>query len=175
MTGDTDPRLHPCPHPSLTPGPGQCATSRRSRRSRSGCNSSLPPSHSSAPIRIPCFTPHVLQASHHSTWKPILFHTTRPASVHASHHSSCELHTTCPARLHASHHSSCELHTTVPSNRLCFTPHILQASILHTTPPDADFASHHTRPVSFTPLDLEADFVSHHSSCKPAGFTPHVL
>ena len=34
---------------------------------------------------------------------------------------------------------------------------------------------HTTRPASFTPLDLEADFVSHHSSCKRTCFTPIVL
>ena len=115
------------------------------------------------------FTPHVLQA--------YMLHTTRPESLHALHHPSCEIHTTLPASLHASHHNVLRashhtsaslhvshhvswkpllLHTTRPAS---FTPHILQACMFHTTRPASQlcFISH----------VLEADFVPHHSSCKP--------
>ena len=98
------------------------------RRSRSGCNPSLP---------TPAFLcPH-----------------SRPV-----------LHTTHPASLHASHHAFCELHTTRPGSRFCFIPLVLQAYMLHTI-----------HPASLTPLVVEADFASHHSSRKPSCFTPHVL
>ena len=108
------------------------------------------------------FTPLILRVSHHTFWKPILLHTTHPASLHASHHSSCEihtthsgsrfgctplvlqvymLHTTHPASLHASHHASRELHTTHPAS--------LQAAHdtsreIHTIRPTSLHPPHHT-------------------------------
>ncbi|KAK4062769.1 hypothetical protein Purlil1_14188 [Purpureocillium lilacinum] len=124
------------------------------------------------------------------SWKPILLHTTRTASLtpldveadFASHHSSCKPSCFTPLVLRASHHSSCELHTTHSGSRFCFTPHVLQAELLHTTCPARftplvlqAYMLHTIHPASLTPLDVEADFVSHHSSCKPSCFTPHVL
>ena len=111
--------------------------------------------HTTRPAR---FTPHFLEAdfaSHHSSCKPTCF---TPLVLRASHHTSCRpilLHTTRTAGPQASHHMSCELHTTRPVSRFCYTPHVLQAYMLHTT-----------HPASFTPLVLQADFASHHPGCN---------
>ena len=102
-----------------------------------------------------CFTPLAQGAdlaSHHTSCE---LHTTHPAILQASHHTFCRpilLHTARPASLHASHHSSCERHITHPAS---FTPHILQACMVHTTRPGSRFR--------FTPLVLRA---SHHMPCK---------
>ena len=139
MTGDTDPCLHPFAHPGLTPCPGSFArTWTRDPSSRSCDGHELEKPASSGGN----FAALVLRASHHSSRKPILFHTTHPASLHASHHSSYETQTTRLASPHASHHTSCK-------------PISLQT----------------THPGTFTPLVLEADLASHHSSCKPTCFT----
>ena len=137
MTGDTDPRLHPCPHPSLTPGPGQCAPVLHTTRPVSFTPHVLQAdfvSHHSSCKRT-CFTPLVLKACMLHTIRPVRFtphvlqahklHTTHPASLHASHHSSCEIHTTHSGSLHPPHHMSWEpiwLHTTRLASRLCPTP-----------------------------------------------------
>ncbi len=47
-----------------------------------------------------------------------------------------------------------------------FTSLFLQASTLHTTHPACIYMIHTTHPACFTPLDLEAVFASHHSSCE---------
>ena len=118
--------------------------------------------------------PFASRASHHSTWKPILFHTTRlqaymlhttcPASFtprflqadFPSHHAACKPACFTPLIMRASHHTFWKpvlLHTTHPASRLCFTPHVLQACTLHTI-----------HAASFTPHALGADFASHHMS-----------
>ena len=104
-----------------------------------------------------CFTPLVLRASHHSSFKPTVLHTTHSASLHSSHHTSGRRFCFTP-------HTSCELHTTRPGSRFCFTPLVLQACRLHTTRPVSRFC--------FTPHVLRASL---HTSCKPAFFTPHGL
>ncbi|KAK4071330.1 hypothetical protein Purlil1_13446 [Purpureocillium lilacinum] len=139
------------------------------------------------------FTPHVLQAdfaSHHMSCKPTSF---TPHILRASHHTFCKPAFFTPHGLRAPHHLSWKpiwLHTTHPAS---FTPHILPAYMLHTihpaiiymlhTPRPARFTPlvlqaymlHTIHPASLTPLDVEADFVSHHSSCKTSCFTPHIL
>ena len=149
------------------------------------------PSHHAA-CKPACFTPLIMRASHHTFWKPVLLHTTHPASLQASHHTSCELHTTHlrACMLHTTRPASftprglqaCRLHTTHHASLLCFTPHVLQAELLHTTCPARftplvlqAYMLHTIHPASLTPLVVEADFASHHSSRKPSCFTPHVL
>ncbi len=161
MTGDTDPCLHPCPHPGLTPVLGKCATNCRYGDPETAAILLCLLPHSSALIRIPFRGG---RGSQHEA-RPMITatHTTLPASRLCTP-TSCELHTTLPGSgfgftphiLRASHHS--------PGSRFCFTPHILQA----------DFASHHTsckptllhttHPACFTPHVLQADFASHHTS-----------
>ena len=90
------------------------------------------------------FAPRVLRASQHMSWKPSCF---TPLVLRDAHHTLCKpilLHTACPASLHASHHSSCDLHTTRPGSRFGFTPHVLQATLLHIT-----------CPACFTPLRIQ--------------------
>ena len=104
-----------------------------------------------------CFSPLVLRDLHHSFCKPFSLHTTRPESLHASHHPSCELHTTHPASLQASHHTSCKpilLYTTRPAS---FTPLRIQGCVtdrgIQKSLPFFVFATQFPKlPASFIPL-----------------------
>ena len=66
-----------------------------------------------------------------------------------------------PHAFRASHPLTCEFHTSRPESRFCFTPHVLQACMLHTT-----------HPASSTPHVLQA-FTLH--TIRSASFTTHIL